>query len=89
MLVNREISQSPFIEVGVGSIASLFTLKLATPGFVEIDGQSVLIAAGQRETQFFDGSTFISIFSADIDYYAQAERGKYPESDFSNVFENV
>lgn len=89
MLVNRNLDRSPFTEVSVGSSGIQFNLKLATPSFIEIDGRSLLILAGLRETQIFDGDFFISLFSSKIDYYSQIEGGKYIETETSNTFQNL
>ena len=86
MLISRE-SQSPFSEVDASSIGVLFNIRGISPGFVEVNGESVLIAAGQIETQLFNGESFISLFSSEVDYYTQIEGGRYLETDPSNALD--
>ncbi|MEM9272654.1 MAG: VCBS repeat-containing protein [Cyanobacteria bacterium P01_F01_bin.143] len=90
MLVTRDITRSPFSEVDSGSIATPFTINGITPRFIELGGQSFLIAAGQRETRLFLPDTNInSIFSGEIDLYVQIEGGKYLETDLSSAFAEI
>ena len=89
MLVNRNVENSPFSEVSVGVAGIPFATNQVTPGFIELNGQSILIAAGLRETEFFDGDFFVSIFSGDVDYYSQIEGGRYLETDLSDSFEDL
>ncbi|GAB4534481.1 MAG: hypothetical protein Tsb0014_20720 [Pleurocapsa sp.] len=71
MFVLREKPQSPFQDISTNDI------NFATPHFVEIDGRSVLVVTGQTETPIYNGVEFITSFNGNIDYYVQAEGGKY------------